>query len=235
MQITRNTRLLVLTGAGISAESGISTFRDKGGLWENHRMEDVATPEAFARDPRMVWRFYKARYEHSLQAKPNPAHFALVDLEKQLDRNFHLITQNIDNLHTLAGNRDPIEMHGSLRRCFCTGCDAHYAMEEIDLEPEIPLCAACGAPLRPDVVWFGEMPYHLDRIDSLLKNCDVFLLVGTSGVVYPAAGFVMTAKYLGAHTLAINPDASSKTEAIDEFHLGKAGEVLPRLVREWFP
>lgn len=226
-------RVLALTGAGVSAESGISTFRDQGGLWENHRMDEVATPKAFSRDPKLVWHFYKERWEQSLAARPNPAHYALAELERALGADFHLITQNVDGLHSLAGNSFPIEMHGYLRRCFCTQCRTNYALADLDLRPAVPSCPACGGILRPDIVWFGEIPYHLERIDGLLKSCDVFLLVGTSGVVYPAAGFVMTAKLLGARTVSINPDPASNSEYIDEFHQGKAGELLPRLVKTW--
>ncbi|HNT52436.1 MAG TPA: NAD-dependent deacylase [Candidatus Syntrophosphaera sp.] len=235
MKIRPETRLLVLTGAGVSAESGIRTFRDHGGLWDNHRVEDVATPEAFARDPLLVWNFYKERWRKTLAARPNAAHLALVALEQRLQDNFHLITQNVDNLHREAGSRRLLEMHGSLHSCFCTGCDARYALADIDLEQDLPLCPSCDEPLRPDVVWFGEIPYHLEQIDHLLKNCDVFLLVGTSGAVYPAAGFVMTAKYLGAHTMAVNLEPPGNSQFVDEFHPGKAGEILPRLLREWFP
>ncbi|MBW6514022.1 MAG: NAD-dependent deacylase [Candidatus Syntrophosphaera sp.] len=233
MIIHKATRLLVLTGAGISAESGLKTFRDGDGLWENHRMEDVATPEAFSRDPQMVWRFYKARREQALKAKPNPGHYALVELEEYLGSNFNLITQNVDCLHKVAGNKNPIEMHGSLEACFCTRCTAKYPISEIDPQAPVPACPQCASALRPDIVWFGELPYQMQEIEWLLQNCDVFLLVGTSGVVFPAAGFVMTAKYLGAKTMAVNLDPTVNREFIDEFHQGRAGEILPRLVKEW--
>ena len=233
MKVTKDTRVLVLTGAGISAESGLKTFRDAGGLWENHRVEDVATPEAFRRAPVMVWNFYKERWQQALQAKPNPGHLALAKLENWLQDNFHLITQNVDGLHTAAGNKRVIEMHGSLHTCFCTRCHTRFPMKDINLEEDIPLCPKCKGMLRPDVVWFGEVPYHLDKIDALLHNCDVFMVVGTSGVVYPSAGFVMTARYFGAHTIAVNLNPMENSEFIDEFYQGKAGEILPRLIDEW--
>lgn len=217
----------------MSAESGIRTFRESGGLWEEHRIEDVATPEGWARDPKLVWQFYKHRWQAARKAMPNPAHYALVKLEKHLGDNFALITQNVDGLHTLAGNAHTLEMHGSLDNCFCTECSSRYKLAEIDLAKDIPPCPKCSAALRPDIVWFGEIPYYLSEIEGLLKNCDVFLVVGTSGVVYPAAGFVMTAKYFGAATVAVNLDTSGNSAYIDEFHYGKAGEILPGLVEEW--
>lgn len=233
MPINKATRLLVLTGAGISAESGLKTFRESDGLWENHRMDDVATPAAFERDPEMVWRFYKERWEQANSAKPNAGHFALVELESYLGKNFNLITQNVDGLHSLAGSHNLIEMHGSIHNCLCSQCSAKYPYTEINSEQAIPICPKCGGALRPDIIWFGELPYQIQKIKGLLQNCDVFLIVGTSGVVYPAAGFVMTAKYLGAKTIAVNLDQTENHEFIDEFHQGKAGEILPRLVREW--
>jgi NAD-dependent deacetylase len=233
MRIGRDTRLVVLTGAGISAESGINTFRDSGGLWENHRMEDVATPAAFKRDPVMVWRFYKDRLKQAKAAKPNAGHLALVKLEQWLGSHFNLITQNVDGLHTAAGSKRVIEMHGSLHSCLCAHCQSRYNAAGVDLEPDLPSCPACGGILRPDIVWFGELPYHMNEIDGLLQNCDAFMVVGTSGVVYPAAGFVMTARYLGAKAMAINLNPIENRDLIDEFHQGRAGDILPRLVEEW--
>lgn len=233
MKLSKDTRLVVLTGAGISAESGIRTFRDADGLWEDHRVEDIATPKGFRADPARVWQFYKARYQAALAAKPNPAHLALVELESWLGANFSLITQNVDGLHSAAGSAHPLEMHGSLLRCFCTQCRSGYPLAEIDLETDLPACPDCGASLRPDVVWFGEIPYFLEEIANLVENCDLFLMVGTSGVVYPAAGFVMAARFHGAKTVAVNLDKTENQSYIDEFHSGKAGEILPALVREW--
>ncbi|MFO8145328.1 MAG: NAD-dependent deacylase [Candidatus Syntrophosphaera sp.] len=233
MQISKDTRLLVLTGAGISAESGISTFRDSGGLWEKHRVEDVSTPGGFAKDPAKVWKFYKERYKQAQNAEPNSGHYALADLEAYLGDNFALITQNIDGLHTRAGSRRMIEMHGSMQKTLCSKCGTKCDLDKIDLDEDIPLCEKCGGFLRPDVVWFGEMPYRMQEIESLLHKCDVFMIVGTSGIVYPAAGFVMTAKYLGAKTMAVNLSSVENRGFIDEFHQGKAGEILPSLVGEW--
>ncbi len=233
IMVTSDTKLLVLTGAGISAESGLKTFRDSDGLWEGHRVDEVATPEAFQRDPQLVWRFYKTRLEQASQSAPNPGHLALAELENWLGDNFTLVTQNVDGLHTAAGNTRVIEMHGALRTCICTSCEIRFQVDEVDLEPDLPVCPRCGGLLRPDIVWFGEFPHRLQEIDHLLRNCDVFLVVGTSGVVYPAAGFVMTARYLGAKTIAVNLNPSENHEFIDEFHQGRAGEILPRLVENW--
>jgi len=228
-----HSRVLVLTGAGISAESGIRTFRQAGGLWEDHRVEDVASPEGFIKDPGLVWSFYKQRLVQALSAKPNPGHLALKKLEDALGDRFWLITQNVDGLHEAAGNRNVIEMHGSLHRCFCTGCHKIYPTSGIDLASPLPYCPACEMLLRPDIVWFGEIPYQLGRIEQLLQKCDLLLIVGSSGTVYPAAGFVMTAKYFGASTLAVNLDAPHNHSFIDEFHQGKAGDILPDLVDKW--
>jgi NAD-dependent deacetylase len=233
IKVTPDTRLLVLTGAGISAESGLKTFRDSGGLWENHSLEDVCTPEAFARDPRLVWRFYQRRREQAEQAVPNPGHLALARLETWLGGNFSLITQNVDGLHSAAGNTRVIEMHGILAYCLCTCCGARFPMREVDPGSDLPSCPKCPGVLRPDIVWFGEFPHRMEEIDQLLHSCDVFLVIGTSGVVYPAAGFVMTARYLGAKTIAVNLNPTERNHLIDEFHQGPAGEILPRLVDQW--
>lgn len=233
IKIDKNTKVVVLTGAGVSAESGLKTFRDSDGLWENHPVTDVATPEAYQRDPAMVWRFYKERWKQARQAQPNPAHKALARLEEWLGENFSLITQNVDGLHSRAGNKNVIEMHGSLENGLCVSCGGRAPMDSIDLAPDIPPCPKCSSELRPDIVWFGEMPYRMQEIDSLLQSCNVFMVVGTSGVVYPAAGFVMTAAYLGAKTLAVNLEAGEMPHFVDEFHEGKAGELLPGLVDTW--
>lgn len=230
MAFNKKPGIVVLTGAGISAESGIRTFRDAGGLWENHRVEDVASPEGFARDPEMVWRFYKDRYYHSLQALPNPGHLALVKLEQVYPDNFTLITQNVDGLHRHAGSRKLYEMHGRLRTALCSSCTLRHDMASLDLEPLIPLCPSCGGKMRPDIVWFGEIPYYLDEIEEALQDCVLMLVIGTSGVVYPAAGFVMTAKYFGARTIGVNFEKPEQYDVFDEFYQGKAGEVLPGLV-----
>lgn len=223
-------KVLVLTGAGISAESGIKTFRDSNGLWENHRVEDVASPEGFKRNPAMVWDFYKQRYAQSLSVQPNSAHLALAKLEEHLGNDFHIITQNVDGLHFRAGSHRVYEMHGRLETCFCVSCRTPYEMKDVDLSIPIPKCERCADMLRPDIVWFGEIPYYLYEIEDLLKDTDYFLIIGTSGVVYPAAGFVMTAKLFGAHTIGINLEKPDNMGFFDEFHLGNCGEVLPPII-----
>ncbi|MCB5235221.1 MAG: NAD-dependent deacylase [Candidatus Cloacimonetes bacterium] len=225
-------KYLILTGAGISAESGIRTFRDNDGLWEDHDVNEVASIDGYRRNPELVWRFYKARYAQSMEVSPNPGHYALVELEKALGDNFHIITQNVDALHIRAGNQRVIEMHGSLQDCFCESCDTHYKMADIDLSLARPLCPKCTGFLRPDIVWFGEIPYKMEQIEALLRKCDLFMVIGTSGVVYPAAGLVMTAKYLGAKTIAVNLEKPDNLSFIDEFHQGKSGEILPKLIKE---
>ncbi|MDD2228530.1 MAG: NAD-dependent deacylase [Candidatus Cloacimonetes bacterium] len=232
-KLSRNDKVVVLTGAGISAESGIRTFRDSGGLWENHKVEDVATWSGFEKNPALVWKFYRQRWEDSNATKPNAAHYALVDMEKYFAQHFCLITQNVDGLHRIAGSINPLEMHGNLNYCYCTSCRAKFDMKDTDAHVAIPLCPKCGAYLRPDIVWFGEIPYYLYEIENSLKKCDVFIIIGTSGSVYPAAGFVMTAKLMGAETIAINLDAPDNLSFIDEFHQGKSGTILPSLVKKW--
>lgn len=233
MKFSKSDKIVVLTGAGISAESGLKTFRDSDGLWENYRVEDVATPEAFHRNPELVWKFYKERYEQLRTAKPNPAHFALKKLEDFAQTNFSLITQNVDGLHFQAGNTNVLEMHGSILRCFCIKCRNNYSLSDIHLNEQIPSCRNCEGMLRPDVVWFGEIPYHLEKINILLQKADYFIIIGTSGVVYPAAGFLQMAKYCGAITIGINFEKPINYQHIDEFFQGKAGEVIPKLVDEW--
>jgi NAD-dependent deacetylase len=232
-KFSKETRLIVLTGAGISAESGIKTFRDNNGMWENHDVEEVATSKGFQQDPKLVWKFYKARYEQLSTVKPNRGHFALVELQKYLQDNFTLITQNVDGLHIIAGNKNVLEMHGSLRNCFCSKCNSFFDMSAIELSCDIPKCNKCGGYLRPDVVWFGEMPYFLDKIETELHNADFFLVIGTSGVVYPAAQFLQLAKAFGAKTIGVNLAPPQNVNLLDEFHQGKAGEILPELVKIW--
>lgn len=232
-KLSKDSKLVVLTGAGISAESGIKTFRDNDGLWENHNVEEVATPQGFEQDPKLVWRFYKARYKQLSSVKPNAGHYALVELENYLQDNFTLITQNVDNLHLTVGSSSVLEMHGSLRTCFCNSCNSYYEMDEINLEEEIPICSKCGGELRPNVVWFGEMPYYLDKIETKLRSADYFLVVGTSGIVYPAAQFLQLAKIFGANTVGVNLAPPENVALLDEFHQGKAGEILPELVKLW--
>lgn len=234
IQISTHTKVVVLTGAGISAESGIKTFRDSGGLWENHKIEEVATPKAFLTNPELVWDFYKQRYLNASEAVPNPGHLALAEMEKILGNSFHLITQNIDGLHSKAGNKNVYEMHGSTNKCFCTKCKQSFLLSEINLEEKVPLCKLCGGALRPDIVWFGEIPYHLDIIEKLILKCNLFIVIGTSGVVYPAAGFVLAAKYRGALTIGINLEKPDNVRHFDYFYTGKSGDLLPELVKQWF-
>jgi len=228
MLFIKNTDFIViLTGAGISAESGIQTFRASDGLWENHRVEDVATPEGFQRDPELVWRFYKARYFQSLNASPNPGHNALVELERRIGERFFLVTQNVDGLHLRAGSQNVVEMHGRLNSCFCSQCASHFLLSEIDLSSPIPLCLKCKKKLRPDIVWFGEMPYCMDEILLKLNKASIFLTIGTSGNVYPAANFIEIARHRGAKTVGVNLDLPLNKGLMDDFFLGKAGEILP--------
>ncbi|MBN1949196.1 MAG: NAD-dependent deacylase [Candidatus Cloacimonetes bacterium] len=225
--------MTVLTGAGISAESGIKTFRDNNGLWENYPLEEVATPGAFQKDPELVWKFYKSRYYQLHKVEPNPGHLALMKLEKRYPDNFTLITQNVDGLHLKAGNTKVLEMHGSLHRCFCLKCRQKYAMNEIDLNPLVPVCPVCRGELRPDVVWFGELPNFLPEISEILERTDFFLVAGTSGVVYPAAQFLPVVRSYGAVTVGVDIKAPENYLFLDEFHQGKTGDLLPRLINEW--
>jgi len=227
----RQTKVVVLTGAGISAESGLPTFRGAGGLWEGTRVEEVATPEAFRRDPEMVWRFYHARRRALTQVAPNAAHRALVALEGYLEGgSFTLITQNVDDLHQRAGSRSVLPMHGELRKVRCSGCGAvDEASGELDPTPR----CACGALLRPHVVWFGEVPFHLPEITRALRDAQLFVVIGTSGHVYPAASFIFEARAARARTIGINTEVPESDWAYDEFYLGKAGEVLPEIVGGW--
>lgn len=232
-ELNDNDFVVVLTGAGVSAESGIKTFRDNNGLWENHKVEVVATPEGFKKNPKLVWRFYKERYFQSLEVNPNPGHYALVELEKKFQDNFLLITQNVDGLHSRAGSSRLIEMHGSLATCFCTGCDMKYNMSDVNLVDAIPVCLECGKDLRPDIVWFGEMPYDLDEIYDALSRVTVFLTIGTSGQVYPASYFVSLAHQYGAKTIGINLAKPENMYYIKHFYKGKSGEILPKLLKQW--
>jgi len=219
-------RIVVLTGAGISAESGINTFRDNGGLWEKHRLEDVATPEAFERDPVLVQRFYNARRNQLETVHPNAAHIALAEFEKEFTGEFLLVTQNVDHLHQEAGSQNLIHMHGELKksRCVNTG-QIHDQHTDIDHKS---VCRCCGTTsLRPHIVWFGEMPLLMDDIYEALEACDLFISIGTSGNVYPAAGFVEVANAVGARTVEINLEPSRATNAFDETIEGLASETVP--------
>ena len=223
--------IVILTGAGVSAESGIDTFRSAGGLWEQHRVEDVATPEAFARDPGLVQRFYDMRRAAVQEKLPNEAHFALARLDAAWKGDLLIVTQNVDDLHERAGARRLHHMHGEHLGAWCTACDGRHPWRAALIEG--PPCPACGArALRPDVVWFGEMPYGMDRIHAALRSCDLFVSIGTSGAVYPAAGFVRTARELGARTLELNLEESQGSRWFHETRLGPASEAVPAWVEE---
>jgi NAD-dependent deacetylase len=224
--------IVILTGAGISAESGLATFRGADGLWEGHRVEDVATPEAFRRDPDLVHAFYDARRARLNEVEPNAAHRALARLDAQWPGELLIVTQNVDDLHERAGAERLLHMHGELRSARCLACDDRMRWEK-DLAPRPP-CPSCGVAgrLRPDIVWFGEMPYGMDRIDRALMAADLFVSIGTSGNVYPAAGFVQTARYAGARTLEINLEPSSGSFLFDESRTGRAGDLVPAWVDE---
>ena len=224
-------RIVALTGAGISAESGVPTFRDSGGLWEGHAVEDVATPEGFERDPDTVLRFYDARRRAVASVAPNAAHRALARLEGVLGDDLLVVTQNVDDLHERAGSRNLVHMHGELRRALCTACEARPEWDR-DLIGR-PACPSCGLrTLRPDVVWFGEMPYDLDRIEQAVVACDVFVSIGTSGAVYPAAGYVALAAAFGARTVELNLQPTDAAIPFDEARSGLASVLVPAWARE---
>ncbi len=222
--------IAVMTGAGISAESGVPTFRGPGGLWEGHRPEELATPGAFAADPEKVWRWYDWRRTRVAACEPNAAHRALVELERSAPR-LSLVTQNVDGLHRRAGSADPVELHGNLWFTRCTGCGDLRPDDRVPI-PVPPMCTACGAMLRPHIVWFGESldPANLDASARAASSCDVFLVVGTSGVVYPAAGFADLAIASGATVVQVNLEPTPQTGRVHHSFEGKAGEILPLLV-----
>lgn len=229
--MTQIKRIVILTGAGISAESGIDTFRVAGGLWEQHRVEDVATPEGFARNPDLVLGFYDMRRAALAHVAPNPAHAALARLEGEFAGDVLLVTQNVDDLHERGGSRQVLHMHGELKSALCLACEARSPWHAPMLDR--PPCPVCAAPsLRPDVVWFGEMPYEMGRIYQALETCDLFVSIGTSGAVYPAAGFVEEARRAGARTLELNLDPSEGSHRFDESRLGPASVLVPAWVEE---
>ncbi|WP_159980347.1 MULTISPECIES: NAD-dependent deacylase [unclassified Novosphingobium] len=228
-------KIVILTGAGVSAESGIDTFRSEGGLWEQHRVEDVATPEAFERDPELVLRFYDMRREAIQTKQPNAAHLALAKLDAewagQDGRDLLIVTQNVDDLHERAGASRVLHMHGEHLSVWCTACDARSRWTGSLIER--PPCPSCGeAALRPDIVWFGELPYRMDEIFEALEDADLFVSIGTSGAVYPAAGFVRNARELGAATLELNLEPSQGTGWFDEARHGPATQVVSDWVEE---
>ncbi|MCV0368454.1 NAD-dependent deacylase [Filomicrobium sp.] len=223
-------RIVILTGAGLSAESGLSTFRDKDGIWARYDYRDVATPEGFARNPSLVYDFYNQRRRDGMGVQPNAAHRALAKLEDAFPGDVVIVTQNIDGLHEAAGSRNLIHMHGQMAQALCALCNARSPWVE-DLSADLA-CSACATPggMRPDVVWFGEMPYDLDQIAAALSSCDLFISIGTSGNVYPAAGFVAAARDIGAHTVELNLEPSEGASLFAEHVHGPATEVVPAYV-----
>lgn len=237
--MSRFDRIVILTGAGISAESGISTFRDKDGLWSKVDYRDVATPEGFARDPERVLAFYNMRRKASAEAKPNAAHYALAHLESEFAARFGghvlVVTQNVDSLHEAAGTKNLLHMHGLHRQALCNKCNARHpwGLDAPDLALDLA-CPSCRKPggMRPDVVWFGEMPYYMDEIGAALGQADLFISIGTSGNVYPAAGFVAEARRYGAHTIELNLEPSEGASMFHEARHGKATEIVPAYVED---
>ncbi|MDE4133695.1 NAD-dependent deacylase [Phaeobacter sp. QD34_3] len=219
-------KIVILTGAGISAESGLGTFRDEGGLWAEHRIEDVATPEGFARNPELVHQFYNARRAQAATAEPNAAHIALADLQKSWPGDVVIITQNVDGLHEKGGASKVLHMHGVLDGALCARCE-HRWPAPLEMHPS-DTCPACQMPsTRPDIVWFGEMPYDMEEIYDNLGDADVFASIGTSGQVYPAAAFVQEAKMAGAHTIELNLEPSAGASSFVETRLGPATQIVP--------
>ncbi|MFZ5756084.1 MAG: Sir2 family NAD+-dependent deacetylase [Pseudomonadota bacterium] len=229
--------IVVLTGAGISAESGIRTFRAADGLWENHRIEDVATPEAFSRNPALVQRFYNERRRQlkSPDIRPNAAHTALAEFERRWQGDFLLVTQNVDDLHDRAGSRKLLHMHGELKKMHCSRTQRVYDIEG-DIDGSLA-CACCGiaGTLRPHIVWFGEMPLGMERIQQALAHCSLFISIGTSGNVYPAAGFVREARAAGARTVELNLEPSMNAAAFDRHLHGPATQVVPEFLASLQP
>jgi NAD-dependent deacetylase len=222
-------RIVILTGAGISAESGMGTFRDKGGLWENADLMKLATPEGYAEDPAAAHAFYNMRRAKVRSCQPNAAHVALTTLQQDPRFNVTLVTQNVDDLHERAGSRDVIHMHGTHLVALCADCDARWPAP---LEMSAQDRCDCGGRVRPDVVWFGEVPYHMERIGAALVDADLFVAIGTSGVVYPAARFVRVAKQSGAQTLELNLEASERASDFARSCFGRATQVVPDWVAE---
>jgi NAD-dependent deacetylase len=231
MNITHDDRLFVLTGAGISAESGLATFRGSGGLWNGYRVDQVATPEAWDADPLLVWQFYSMRRRDALTAEPNAAHRALATLEQRLGDRFYLCTQNVDDLHERGGSARVHHMHGSLFESRCVRCNKPFADRNFyENAAELPRCPDCGHPIRPHIVWFGEVPLDMDGIYRQLNRATVLLVVGTSGSVYPAAGFVNIANQRGIRTIYIGPEEPLNASAFDDIVLGTATGILPGLL-----
>jgi len=241
IMIATDDKVFILTGSGVSAESGIPTFRGSGGLWGNYRVEEVASPDAWARDPVLVWDFYSMRRRVAANAKPNPAHFALADLERKLGDRLFLCTQNVDNLHEQAGSQSVLHMHGELFKSRCERCDRSafaddgcydsptHTEEPASPATRIPRCS-CGGKIRPHICWFGEVPYDLDRIFAALGECTIFAAIGTSGVVEPAASFVAHVRG-HARTYYVGPERPANVAVFDQYFEGEAGKVLPGLFK----
>lgn len=224
-------RLFVLTGAGISAESGLATFRGSGGLWNGYRVEEVATPEAWQANPELVWQFYSMRRRDAIAAEPNAAHRALAAIEQQMGDRFYLCTQNVDNLHERGGSQRLHHMHGTLFQSRCIHCERPFPDSNFyESAADLPSCESCGAPVRPHIVWFGEIPLDMDSIYRELERATVLLVIGTSGSVYPAAGLVHIANQRGIKTMYIGPEEPQNADAFDEILLGTATELVPRLL-----
>ncbi|QAX29033.1 NAD-dependent deacylase [Leisingera sp. NJS204] len=225
----KSVKIVILTGAGISAESGLGTFRDEGGLWAQHRIEDVATPEGFARNPDLVHRFYNARRAQAAEARPNAAHQALARLQREHPGEVVIVTQNVDTLHEAGGAADVLHMHGRLEGAVCATC-GHSWTAPMEMQTGHP-CPACAAPAgRPGVVWFGEMPYFMEEIYTHLADADLYAAIGTSGEVYPAAAFVDEAHLAGAHTVELNLEPSATASRFAERRFGPATETVPAWV-----
>ncbi len=234
ISITPDMSIAILTGAGISAESGLETFRGGGGLWCGQRVEDVATPQAFLNNPKIVHDFYNMRRNglRAIEIKPNPAHIALAELEQNHKGDVLIITQNIDNLHERGGTQNILHMHGEALKAFCISCNYKTdCKNDLSIESICDKCSSAGT-MRPDIVWFGEMPYHMDKIEKALSNCDLFLSIGTSGHVYPAAGFVNLAGYSGAHTVELNLEPSNVASAFNEQIYGPASKTVPEIIQK---
>jgi len=231
MRFTDQDRLFVLTGAGVSAESGLATFRGSGGLWNGHRVEDVATPEAWEADPALVWRFYSQRRRDAAAAQPNAAHLALAELERQMPGRFYLCTQNVDDLHERGGSKNLHHMHGQLFESRCEQCAKPFADRNFYEDAgSLPTCQICASAIRPHIVWFGEVPLDMDGIYRELDRTTALLVVGTSGSVYPAAGLVHIANRQRIRTIYVGPEEPLNAEAFSEVLLGPATQVLPTLL-----
>lgn len=231
MEITEKDRLFVLTGAGISAESGLATFRGSGGLWNGYRVEEVATPEAWHANPELVWRFYSMRRRDAAAAEPNAGHYALAKIEERMGDRFYLCTQNVDDLHERAGSRRLHHMHGTLFASRCVACDRPFPDRgTYETASELPSCERCGKAVRPHIVWFGEIPLDMDGIYRELGRATALLVVGTSGSVYPAAGFVYAASQRGIRTVYVGPEEPLNADAFTDIVIGPATQRLPELL-----